>query len=168
MPIDLELFKYFFDQNWLVFASFGFALIMTFISFSNANITTLLPEESIRMINDGALIVDIREAAEFSKDHINDAISLPLTKIMTQTEEALKTLKSYQLKGHQIKGQHILIYCKNGVQSSSAIKKLKKSIPETEFISLQGGITEWKKSNYPTASSATERQTQKRKSKSNR
>ena len=93
MPIDLELFKYFFDQNWLVFASFGFALIMTFISFSNANITTLLPEESIRMINDGALIVDIREAAEFSKDHINDAINLPLTKIMTQTEEALKTLK---------------------------------------------------------------------------
>ena len=152
--MNIELLQYFFNQNWIVFACLGFATLMTIISFRNASVVAVMPENSIRYINDGAVIIDVREAADFSKEHIREAINLPLSQIQKNAAEISQRIKS---------ASTAVVYCKAGIHTTSAIKQLKKHASETQFISIQGGITEWKKTNYPVQSAAQQKQQLKRK-----
>lgn len=71
----------------------------------------LTSDEINQLVKDNkAIIVDVREFVEYKKGHIKDAIVIPLNTID----------KSISLD----KDKKIIVYCKSGVRSEKASKKL--------------------------------------------
>ncbi|WP_071187903.1 rhodanese-like domain-containing protein [Trichormus sp. NMC-1] len=81
-------------------------------------------------------LIDVREPSEYAAEHIPEAQLLPLSKF--QPEQVSLT-----------QGKEIVIYCQSGNRSNQAAKKL-VNYGFREFKQLEGGITAWKQSGYPT------------------
>ena len=67
-----------------------------------------------QLVNQGALILDVRTPAEFQSGHIKGSINMPLQKL----NQGLKKLK---------KDQAIITCCASGMRSSSAKSILKSN-----------------------------------------
>jgi rhodanese-related sulfurtransferase len=81
-------------------------------------------------------LIDVREPSEYAAEHIPGAKLLPLS----------------QFQPEQIPFQHdtkVVLYCQSGNRSNQAAQKLMNA-GFSELAQLQGGITSWKKLNYPT------------------
>ncbi|WP_353928929.1 rhodanese-like domain-containing protein [Okeanomitos corallinicola TIOX110] len=81
-------------------------------------------------------LIDVREISEYTGEHIPGSQVLPLSNFQL---EQVSLIDSKQ----------IVLYCHAGNRSNQAAQKLIQS-GFTEFSQLQGGITAWKQSGYPT------------------
>lgn len=66
------------------------------------------------LINENALIIDVRSKAEFGSGHVKGAISIPHTDI-------INGIKKYKVS----KIRPIILYCASGARSGVAINSLK-------------------------------------------
>lgn len=80
-------------------------------------------------------LVDIREADEFSREHIDGAVSLPMSKIAA----AGVTLEP--------RGD-IVFHCRTGMRTRSNCDQLAAAIDGQAFV-LEGGLDAWKKAELP-------------------
>ena len=71
-------------------------------------------EAKEKIINDGAIMVDVRTKEEYDNGHIGGAVLLTLDDI--NEEKALEILGD--------KNKTIIVYCKSGVRSKEASQKL--------------------------------------------
>ncbi|NOT17231.1 MAG: rhodanese-like domain-containing protein [Sulfuriferula sp.] len=95
--------------------------------------------EAVRLINhENALILDVREANEFSSGHIANAKHIP----GGQLANSLKTLEKH-------KDQTIVVNCRSGARSAMACGVLRKN-GFTKVYNLKGGIVAWQNANLPT------------------
>lgn len=78
----------------------------------------------------GYIILDVREADEYSQGHIKDAIRLSYTEINAKAEGVL-----------QDKQQPVLVYCRSGRRSAIAAQSL-ADLGYTNVIDF-GGIIDW-------------------------
>lgn len=96
---------------------FGLYLI-TFFSIllcgcSNNNSEIISPKNAkVEVINNGALLVDVRPKEQYDEEHLGGAISLPISEI----ENADNIIPS--------KDKIIIVYCNSGVNSKIAKEKL--------------------------------------------
>lgn len=67
-----------------------------------------------KLIQQGAILVDVRSPQEFAEGHLENAISLPEYEIKKKVDELLPD-----------KSQIIIVYCSTGHRSQKAQKKLK-------------------------------------------
>ncbi|TAF04272.1 MAG: DUF2892 domain-containing protein [Nostocales cyanobacterium] len=81
-------------------------------------------------------LIDVREPSEYAAEHIPGSQLLPLSKFQPEQISL-------------IPGKQLVIYCQAGNRSNQAAQKLIQS-GFTEFSQLQGGLTAWKQSGYPT------------------
>jgi rhodanese-related sulfurtransferase len=88
------------------------------------------------MENHKLYLIDVRESAEFSEEHI------PGSKLLSLSQFAPG-------KVSLIPGKQIVIYCQSGNRSNKAAQKLIQA-GFTDFSQLQGGMTAWKQSGYAT------------------
>ena len=79
------------------------------------------------------LILDVRTPMEFSEEHIDGAINIPVQEIEKRLDE-LKKYKNYE----------IIVYCRSGNRSMRASEILVKNGFKYVY-NLSGGIIEWKK-----------------------
>lgn len=93
--------------------------------------------QAVLLINKGAPVLDLRAADEFSAGHIINARNLPLTELDGRVAE-LETLK----------GQPLLLCCKDGNQSGSAAARLAK-LGFGPLSMLKGGIEAWQREQFP-------------------
>ena len=94
-------------------------------------------QELVNLVNrDGAVIVDVRDNAEFSSGHIVDSINIPHTSLADRVGE---------LDKH--KEKNIVVACKMGQHSGAAGTVLRKA--GFNVSRLKGGITEWRNQNLP-------------------
>jgi rhodanese-related sulfurtransferase len=77
------------------------------------------------------VVIDVREADEFLKGHIESAINSPLSKL----PEQLSKLETHKKKP-------VLIACESGTRSNSAGKLLAKAGFEQIFV-ITGGMQAW-------------------------
>jgi rhodanese-related sulfurtransferase len=113
-------------------------LYTEYMRFSSAN-TALSPFEATQKMNAGdAIILDVRDDSEYKSGHLLNARSMPLNKF----DERLHEIEKFREK-------EIVLYCDNGMRSSRAIIKLKKS-GFSKLHSLAGGLVAWEKANLPT------------------
>ncbi len=95
-------------------------------------------QELVQLVNnEGAVVVDLRDKAEFDAGHIVDAINIPFAAIETRMDE---------LNPH--KGKPIVLACKMGQHSGSAGTQLRKAGFE-QVSRLRGGIADWRAQNLP-------------------
>ena len=92
--------------------------------------------DALRIINKGAMIVDVRVAEAFGAGHIVNARNIGL--------EALESDRPPLKRKNKV----VLTVCENGTSSSRAASSLRKAGFESVF-SLKGGLQQWRAENLP-------------------
>jgi rhodanese-related sulfurtransferase len=95
------------------------------------------PADAVRLINSGALVVDVRPAEAFASGHIIDARHIPQAELGTQAD----SLKKYREKP-------VIVCCETGMSSGASAGVL-KSLGFTQVVNLRGGLAAWKQENLP-------------------
>jgi len=99
--------------------------------------------QAVRLMNQGALVIDLRGKESYDAGHIGDARNVPLAELAAQAEG----LKKWRDK-------NVITYCDNGVNGASAARALIK-LGFTKVFNLQGGLEAWVKDNMPVATTAS-------------
>jgi rhodanese-related sulfurtransferase len=96
------------------------------------------PTAAIRLMNnDDAVVLDVREAKDFSNGHIKNATNVPMSALKSQVDSLAKH-----------KDKPVLTYCRSGNQSGKACRILKHS-GFSNVHNLAGGILSWQDANLP-------------------
>lgn len=94
--------------------------------------------EAVQLINRrDAVVVDVREAAEFADGHIANSRHIPAAQMAERVKELEK-----------LKRQPIVVVCRTGPRAASACATLKKSGFE-EVFTLKGGVMAWQQASLP-------------------
>ena len=101
------------------------------------SLPTIKPAEARRLVDSGALLIDIREADEHAREKIPGARHLPLSKL----DEA-------ELAVHQ--GNPVIFHCKSGARTTANAPRLAGKLGGTcgAFI-VEGGLDAWRKAGLP-------------------
>jgi rhodanese-related sulfurtransferase len=97
------------------------------------------PQDVIRLMNQNALILDIRPQEAFAAGHVTGARHMP----SDQIAKAGETLKKQ-------KDKPIVVYCESGPVAASAVRALVAQ-GFTKVFSLRGGLSAWRTDNLPLA-----------------
>ena len=113
-------------------------IIKTEIESRLSGVKQINPLAAVRLMDEeGMLILDVREASEYSAGHLRQALHIPVSALKSRLNE----LEKY-------KNKPILTYCRSGNRSSSAARQLKKAGFENVH-NLAGGIMAWSNANLP-------------------
>jgi len=102
-----------------------------------SGIQQLRPLEAVRLMDDDALVLDVREAQEYGNGHIRQSVHIPMSALKNRISE----LDKY-------KNRKIIAYCRSGSRSNYACKLLKKSGFD-QVYNMAGGIMGWSSANLP-------------------
>jgi rhodanese-related sulfurtransferase len=129
-----------FSTNHVFLVSALIALIVLVV-FNEIRITTsgtaVTPTDAITLINSGALVLDVRDAAQFDKGHIVNARNIPMPDLAGKVD----SIDRYRNKP-------ILVCCDTGGPGGQAAALLRKQ-SFAEVQSLQGGLAAWRRENLP-------------------
>ena len=118
--------------------SSGVMLLLPGLKRNTGGVANLSALEAVNLINrNNALVLDVREATEFSGGHIVDAKHIPLAAL----PERINELKKYKDKA-------ILVNCQRGMRGAKACEILRKA-KFTQVHHLQGGIEAWVAAKLP-------------------
>ena len=96
------------------------------------------PTEAVRLMNQGALLLDVRSQAEFDGGHILDARHVPQEQVAAQAADALKRFKD----------KVVITCCESGMRSQAAARVLQAQ-GFTKVVNLRGGLQAWRAENLP-------------------
>ena len=96
------------------------------------------PTEAVRLMNQGALLLDVRSQAEFEGGHILDARHVPQEQVAAQAADALKRFKD----------KVVITCCESGMRSQAAARVLQAQ-GFTKVVNLRGGLQAWRAENLP-------------------
>lgn len=99
----------------------------------------LPPQEVIRLMNQGATVLDLRAAEAYAAGHISGARHFDAAQIGSATE----SLKKF-------KERPLIVYCDRGMTASGAVRTL-VSQGFTKVFNLRGGLAAWRAENLPLA-----------------
>lgn len=92
-----------------------------------------------RLINDGAVILDVRENAEFAAGHLANAKNIPVADIDKRASELPA-------------GKPVLVMCAMGQRAGKAAGALRK-LGREQVFSLNGGLKAWRDAGLPVVKS---------------
>jgi rhodanese-related sulfurtransferase len=95
------------------------------------------PMDAVRLMNQGALLVDVRSREEFEGGHVLDARHLPQEEVAGAGE----SLKKYRDKP-------VIVCCETGMRSGAAARVLKAQ-GFGKVVNLRGGLAAWRGENLP-------------------
>ena len=100
-----------------------------------ASVNTL---EATQLINrQDALVLDVREQAEYAQSHILNARALPLS----QLEARIADIEKFKAKP-------VIVYCATGNRSSTAATVMRKR-GFSNVVNLSGGFAAWQQAGLP-------------------
>lgn len=100
------------------------------------------PQDAVRLVNAGALVLDVRDRTAYEAGHIIDARSIPAAELADRAESIKK-----------FKEKPVLVYCDSGLTSAGAVRRLKE-LGFTKVVSLRGGLQGWLQENLPVVKGA--------------
>jgi rhodanese-related sulfurtransferase len=113
------------------------AAVMVFeIRLRSQGVMHVSAADAVRLINKGALVIDVRKPEEFEQGHIVNARNVPLERL--QDDNAI----------HKQKNKILLAVCTDGRTAGRAAGHLRKAGYENAF-SLKGGLAGWRSDNLP-------------------
>ena len=131
--------KFVMDNIFLIAVAFvsGAMLVWPMVrrGTGGPSVTTL---EATQLINrQDALVLDVREQAEFAQSHILNARWLPLSQLEARAGEIEK-----------FKDKPLIVYCASGNRSSTAVSVLTKR-GFSKVVNLAGGFVAWQQAGLP-------------------
>ncbi len=119
----------------------GAFILLVFLFFRNESAragVTVSTQELVRLVNkDNAIVLDVRDRAEFDEGHIVDAVNIPYASLESRLDEL-----------HKYKERPVVIACKMGQHSGAAGTLLQKN-GFSNVVRLTGGYSEWRAQNLP-------------------
>ena len=135
----MEHLAEFATNHWMLVTAFS-VLLGLLAATTMAGGGGVPPQEAVNLINrEGAVVIDIRNAAEFAAGHIIDAVNFPLADLPKAGEK----LKKYADKP-------LIVCCGSGNLASQAAREL-KSQGIARAYALRGGLGAWRADNLPVA-----------------
>jgi len=98
--------------------------------------------QAVRLMNQGALVIDLRTKDSFDAGHIAEARNVPAASLPAEAD----ALKKWRDK-------NVITYSEDGREGASAARTLAK-LGFTKVFNLEGGLNAWLKDNLPLAKSA--------------
>ena len=96
------------------------------------------PAEAVLLINRrDAVVLDVRDAAEYKTGHITNARNVPEAELDARAKEL-----------DRVKTKPIIVSCGRGNRSNAIAAKLRK-LGFDEVVSLRGGLAAWQQANMP-------------------
>ena len=134
-----RLLEYISHHPYLTSLAVAMALaVMVFELRTRAqNFSGLLPQEAIRLMNQGAQVVDLRDTAAFAAGHVSGARHLA----PEQRDMAAESLKKF-------KDKMLVLYCEQGTQAASLTRQLHAN-GFTKVFTLRGGLAAWRAEGLP-------------------
>jgi len=102
----------------------------------------LSASQAVRLMNQGALVIDLRSKQLYDAGHIVDSRNVPAAELQSQAD----ALKKWREK-------NVITYCDTGADGANAARSLTK-LGFTKVFNLQGGLNAWVKDNLPLAKTA--------------
>ena len=103
------------------------------------NYKTVSPQDAHAQQQQGAVIIDIRQPDEFLREHLPNAISLPLDELL-----AGKTLPPSP------PAQTVIFHCQTGMRTQQNAEVLLRAAGKAEIELIDGGLNNWKRAGLPT------------------
>jgi rhodanese-related sulfurtransferase len=95
------------------------------------------PQDMVRLMNQGALLIDLRPLEQYSAGHVGGARQMSGEQIL----QAADTLKKYKEKA-------VVVYDDSGSLSAAAVRQLAAQ-GFTKAFNLRGGLAAWRTENLP-------------------
>ena len=135
-----QLVEFIGNHVWLVTGLLAAWAAVTFyeLRLRTQGTTHVTAADAVRLINKGALVIDVRKPEEFEQGHIVNARNVPLERMQKDDVDAIKKQKN----------KILLAVCADGATSGRAAGALRRSGYENAF-SLKGGLAGWRADNLP-------------------
>ena len=116
-------------------------LIFTELQRKARGITTVEPQEAVKLINADAVVIDLRSAEAFALGHIVNAKNIPHDEL----DAGLEKLERF-------KSKPMVAVCDAGMTSTKLVNTLRKAGVDNVY-GLRGGINAWTQENLPLVAS---------------
>ena len=100
------------------------------------SLRTISPAEARRLLDQGAILVDVREADEHARERVAGARHLPLS-----------SLDAADLALHE--GKPVIFHCRSGARTQGNAARLAQKAGDCEAFVIDGGIDAWKSAGLP-------------------
>ena len=103
------------------------------------SLVSVSPQEVIRLMNQGALLLDLRPQEQYQAGHLAGARQMRSDEIL----KAAETLKKHKEKA-------VVVYDDSGSLGAAAVRQLAAQ-GFTRVFALRGGLAAWRADNLPVA-----------------
>jgi len=136
---EVNILKFVTDNIFLVGVAFvsGAMLVWPAVRHGVAGATISTLQATLLINQQNALVLDVREAAEYEKGHMLNARNIPLGELEARAVEIDK-----------YKAKPVIVVCDNGNRSGRAATALRKRGFEQVFT-LGGGVGAWRQAGLP-------------------
>ncbi len=112
----------------------GVMLLLPLINrqMAGASVGTL---EATRLMNSGAIVLDVRKPDEFARGHVVGSRNIPLVDIDKRATELPA-------------GKAVIVVCANGSSAARAAGSLRKA-GRAEVFCMEGGLASWQQAGLP-------------------
>jgi rhodanese-related sulfurtransferase len=117
----------------------GLAVLFYELYLRTQSVGAIAPQEAIRLMNQGATVLDLRAPEAFAAGHINGARNLDTGQILKGAE----TLKRY-------KERPLIVFSDSSSVAAATVRTLTRQ-GFTKVFNLQGGVAAWRAQNLPLA-----------------
>jgi rhodanese-related sulfurtransferase len=134
-----RLLEYVSHHPWLAAATAIVALIVVVYEMRarSESLVSVSPQEVIRLMNQGALLLDLRSQEQYQAGHLAGARQMNSDQIL----KAADTLKKHKEKA-------VIVYDDTGSLGAAAARQLAAQ-GFTRAFTLRGGLVAWRADNLP-------------------
>ena len=134
-----RLIEYTNHHPWLAAAAVLVVIMVTLYEMRVRSETkaSVSPQDMVRLMNQGALLIDLRPAEQYTAGHVGGARQMSGEQIL----QAADTLKKYKEKV-------VVVYDDTGSLGASAVRQLAAQ-GFTKAFNLRGGLAAWRTENLP-------------------
>lgn len=139
-----RLLEYLAHHPWLSGAAVAIAIavLVNELLERARGAAAISPAQAVALMNQGALVLDVRSREEFDSGHIGDARHVTSADLTSSAD----SFKKWREK-------NVILYCQSGARSLAAVSALTKQ-GFTKVFNLAGGIEAWRKNNLPVVKTA--------------
>lgn len=112
-------------------------VIFTELSRKARGVTSIEPQDAVKLINADAVVIDLRSAEAFARGHIVGAKNIPHDEL----DEGLSKLERF-------KSKPIVAVCDAGMTSTKLVNTLRRAGADNVY-GLRGGLNAWTQANLP-------------------
>lgn len=134
-----RLLEYISHHPYLVSLAVAMALAVLVFELRDRgrNFASVPPQDAIRLMNQGAQVVDLREPAAFAAGHVVGARNIA----PEQRSSAAESLKKF-------KDKMLVLYCEEGQAAASLTRQLHAN-GYSKVFTLRGGLAAWRAEGLP-------------------